>query len=253
MAGIKRIAAALVCAVICLCMFFGGADCWAGEAEKAPGVTVADDANVLMEEEADWLKGIAQALSEKSGWSVVAATCSDAGGKKAQTLCEEYFNKYTTGDDGISCLVDLDNGELYLATAGEAQLYLTDSRLDNILEKAHAAAQKEDYTQALYLMMYESDQAYTRGMPEDVKVTDEGANKPGTIGSIAFMAVAAVGGFILGKIVRGRTKGKRAGYYRRPYRRPPNAASRRTSRPANRSTVHRGAGGRKFGGRGRKF
>ena len=247
--GMKKITAFLVSIVIGMCLFFGAVDCRAAQENKEPGVAVADDAEILMEEEADWLKGVAQVLSDKSGWNVVVATCSDAKGKKAQTVCEEYFNQYTAGNDGISCLVDLDNRELYLATAGDAQLYLTDVRLDAILNKAYTAAKEEDYTQALYLMLSESDQAYSKGIPEGVEVQEKEGKKMGRLGSIMFTLVAAMGGYIIGKMIRDRSGAKRPGYRRRPV----NAVRKSPPRSANRSTVHRGAGGRKFGGRGKKF
>lgn len=246
-----------LCAAMTVCLFFCALDGMAQETGNGAAVTVLDDANILMEEEADWLKEIAGTLSKASGWNIVVATCSDAGGKTAQTVCEEYFNRYTAGDDGISCLVDLDNRELYLATAGKAQLYLTDARLDEILEKSYAAAEQEDYTQALYLMLYESDQAHTKGIPENVKIAEEpdGMGLVKSLGSLAG-SICLAGGIIWavarrrpsgGQLPTGQTR-----YRRRYYRRPP-AARTNVKRPANRSTVHRGAGGRKFGGRGRKF
>ena len=251
MTGIKRTGTAFLCVFLSVLLLTGALICGAEEVQEKGAVTVTDDAQVLMEEEADWLKSIAEALSEKSGWSVVVATCSDAGGKKAQTVCEENFNRYTAGDDGISCLVDLDNRELYLATAGDALLYLNDSRLDQILEDAHAAAEKEDYAQALYLMLTESEQNYLKGIPEGAKTKGEMSGIASAAGGLAVMILVAGGGLLLGRIVRRRPSARQTGY-RRNYRRPPNASAK-SSRPANRSTVRTGAGGRKFGGRGRKF
>lgn len=245
----KKTAAALVCAVICVCLLLGAADCRAKEAEKKELVTVADDAGILMEEEADWLKDTAGKLSEKSNWSVIVATCNDAGGKTAQTVCEEYYNRYAAGDDGISCLVDLDNREIYLATAGKAQRFLTDERLDDLLDKAHAAAEKEDYTQALYLMLIESDQAYEKGVPREEKTVDKKNGLMGTVSNVLLLVVVAGGGFVAGKMIRGRRKSAQV----RNYRRPPNAARRSATKSTNRSSAHKGAGGRKFGGKGRKF
>ena len=248
MTGIKRCGSSFLCVFLSVILLAGAFYCRAEEAQIPENTAVLDEAMVLMEEEADWLKGIAEDLSEKSGWSVVVATCKDAGGKSAQTVCEEYFNQYTTGDDGISCLVDLDNQELYLATAGTAQQYLTDSRLDKILEDAHAAAEKEDYAQALYLMLHGADQNFAEGIPEGAAAAKEGSGIARTIGSLAAVIVVAGGSFFMGRVVRSRTS-----IGRRHYRRPMNTAAKGGRKPANRSSVHTGAGGRKFGGRGRKI
>lgn len=253
MTGSKRIGTFFLCVLLSAFLFVEAIHCRAEETQEAGSVTVADDAKVLMEEEADWLKGVAEALAQKSGWNVVVATCSDTGGKNAQTVCEEYFNQYTEGDNGISCLVDLDNQELYLATAGDAQQYLNDSRLDQILEDAHTAAEKEDYTQALYLMLYESDQNFSKGIPEDTNTTDGGFRTNRAAGGIVFLIAAAGGAFWLNRLVKRQSGGRQVNHRRRQYRRPPNVAAGSGRKPAGRSSVHTGAGGRKFGGRGKKF
>lgn len=248
MTKIKRWGSVFLCAFLSVVLLTGAFCCRAEETQEKEGVTVLDDAGVLMEEEADWLKDIAKTLSEKSGWSVVVATCKDAGDKPAQTVCEEYFNQYTAGDNGISCLADLDHGELYLATAGTAQQYLTDERLDQILEEARSAAEEEDYAQALYLMLRGAEQNFTEGIPEGAAAEKKDSGILNTIGSLVIVVLAAGGSFVLGRVVRSRSS-----FGRRNYRRTPGTAAKGGRKPANRSSVHTGAGGRKFGGRGKKF
>ncbi len=248
MTGIKGLKSVLLCAFFSVILFAGGFCCKAEEAQGQKNATVVDEAAVLMEEEADWLKSIAETLSDKSGWSVVVATCKDAGGKSAQTVCEEFFNQYTAGENGIGCLADLDNRELYLATAGTAQQYLTDERLDQILEEAHAAAEEADYAQALYLMLYGADQNFTKGIPEGVTPEKKDSGWMGNVINLAVLVLAAGGSFVLGKMVRSRSS-----IGRQRYRRPPNHTAKGGRRPAGKSSVHTGAGGRRFGGRGKKF
>lgn len=133
------------CSVICMLLvgLTGSFPCFAETGQRNGNVTIVDEAAVLMEEEADWLKSVAMELSEKSGWNVIVASCQDAGGKTAQTVCEENFNRYTADENGISCLVDLDNHEIYLATAGEAISYLSDDRINRILDEAYQAAARK--------------------------------------------------------------------------------------------------------------
>lgn len=252
-------------------------------AEQTPEnlVTVVDDASLLMEEEADWLYDVAEELAEKSDWNVIVATCEDAEGKSTQTVCEDYFNAYTTGDDGISCLVDMDNREIYIATAGEAQLYLNDSRIDALLDEAYEAVSEEDYCQCLYLMVLRSSEAYDAGIPDNAKIYNEDTGETVVYHKLTFLeilvsilAALAVGGIIFGAIV-GKYRLKWGTYHYDfhesgsmdlqkqddrfinqvvTHRRiPKNDSGSSSGGGGHTSTVHTGSGGRSFGGGGRKF
>lgn len=244
--GVYAACCVLLAAILLAC-FARTQDCMAKEGRKKEAVTVKDDGMLLMEEEADWLKDIASGLAEKSGWSIVAATCADAAGKTAQTTCEEYFNSYADGDDGISCLIDMENREIYLATAGEAIRYLTDERIDSILDRAQSAVSGGDYAQCLYLMILGADQAYEAG---------EGKGKVPL--SRIVSVISAVLAVLFYKWFRGR-RGRdffdgqdEALRSARHIARRSRMRQQRSGRPP-RSRTHIGSGGRKFGGGGRKF
>lgn len=257
--------------------------------EAAPAAVMIDEASLLMEEERDWLKSEALALSEKSGWNVILSTCDDANGESAQYVCEDTFNTCTTGDDGVSCLIDMDNREIYIATAGEAQLYLTDDRIDDILDEAYEAVADGDYSECLYIMVYRISEYYDSGIPQDVEIYDEDTKEvfayDETTGElvkksrfslsdalIALGAAVLAFGIMFGVIV-GKYKLK-WGTYSYDFRengdlnlrnredRFVNQVVTRRHIPKNdgnsggsgsRSSVHSGAGGRSFGGGGRKF
>lgn len=247
-----------------------------------PEVVVADDAGLLMEEEVDWLEDVAGELAKKSDWNVIVATCDDADGESAETVCQEYFNTYTGGDDGISCLLDMDNREIYIATAGDAQWYLNDNRIDKIMDEAYEAVADGDYSECLYLMILRSDEAYDAGIPEDAEIYDEDTGRVTTRKELtmldvflAFIAAFAVGGIVFAAIV-GKYRLK-WGLYKYDFHesgsleldekedRFVNQTVTRRHIPkddgdggghsggGSRSTVSRGAGGRSFGGGGRKF
>ncbi len=264
-----------------LIVFAAGAfGCMAEEKTPENLVTVADDASLLMEEEVDWLESVAAEFAEKSDWNIVVATCQDAGGKTAQTVCEDNFNTYTTGEDGISCLLDMDNREIYIATAGEAQLYLNDSRIDSVLDEAYKAVSDGDYCQCLYLMVLRSSEAYDLGIPENAQIYDEDTGKTTvyrrlTVLEILFsvLAAAAVGGILFGAII-GKYHLKWGTYHYDFHdsgsihlenqedrfinqtvtrRHIPKNNGSASSGGGSRSTVHTGSGGRSFGGGGRKF
>ena len=258
-----------------------GMNCAAEELTPEELVTVVDDAGVLMEEEIDWLKETAVEFADKSDWNIIVATCADAEGRSAQTVCEDYFNAYTKGDDGISCLLDLDNREIYLATAGEAQLYLNDARIDSVLDASYEAVADGDYSECLYLMLIKSSEAYDMGIPENAQIYDVDTGKTTVYKQLtlmevlfALLAAVAVGGIVFGSIV-GKYR-LNWGLYQYDFhdsgsitldreedrfinqtvtRRhiPRNNGGSSSGGGGSRSTVHRGSGGRSFGGGGRKF
>lgn len=268
--------------VFLLVFLAGAGNIAAEETSEDAAVTVADDAGLLMEEEADWLKSIAEELSQKSGWNVVVATCDDAGGKSAQTVCEDYFNEYTAGNNGISCLVDMDNREIYIATAGMAQYYLNDDTVDYILDEAYEAVSEEDYAQCLYLMVLRSSEAYDDGIPDNATIYNVDTGETTVYRKLTFweflttfLLALIVGGTIYGVIkakyhlkwgtyeydfhksgsIDLKTKEDRfvnqvVTHRKIPKETPPPASSGGGS---NQTTVHNGSGGRSFGGGGRKF
>lgn len=280
------------CMTVCFCasVLFHAADCRAEEQTSEDPVTLLDDAALLMEEEADWLKDVAEKLAEKSGWNIVIATNDLDREMTAQQTCESYFDEYTHSDDGISCLIDMANREIYLATAGEAIYYLNDSKIDLILDDAFEAVAEQDYAQCLYLMILGADQAYESGIPDNAKVYDEDtqvtevrrALKPFEILWSA-AAAAAAGGIVLFSILKGyRLKGETYRYDAGKFgfihlnrkedhlvnkivthrkipenpdrnKNPSNRAAGSSPARRNRSTVHTGSGGRRYGGGGRKF
>lgn len=274
-----------LCMALCFftAVLFQTTDCEAKEEQAEDPVTIRDDAALLMEEEADWLKDTAEKLSEKSGWNIIIATCAEATGRTAQQTCEDYFDTYTHGEDGISCLIDMANREIYLATAGEAILCLNDDRIDSILDDAFEAVSEQDYAQCLYLMILGADKAYESGIPDNAKIYDQDTGKTEiyrklTTSEILFTVLAAIAaGGIVFSVILGRYRLKwgtyqydfhKSGFFHlnsqqdrlvnkivthRHIPKNTNSGANRSSGSRNRSTVHTGSGGRRYGGGGRKF
>lgn len=124
------------------------------ESEQIQGtvtVTVTDDAGVLMEEEADWLHSIASELSGKTGWSVSAVTCDGEP------------QLYVTAENGILCLVNVNDGTVSFTADGKAEDYFDSGRIEEIIKEAEEPITEQDYTQSLYLMLLRAGEAYEAG------------------------------------------------------------------------------------------
>jgi len=112
------------------------------------GSLVIDQAGSFSAEEARELEQDAALLGKQYDMDIVIVTTNDAGGKTAQAYADDFFDHhgYGVGDDysGILFLIDYDNREVYISTAGMAVRYLTDYRLESILDDVIVGGMADD-------------------------------------------------------------------------------------------------------------
>lgn len=239
---------------------------------------VIDQANLLTAEEKSSITKTAEILSKEAKWNVIVATIDHADGKNTQTIGEELFNDNTLGDDGITCIIDMDNREIYINTMGTAISYLTDKRIDTITTDSFSYATKEDYAQCFLHMLDGAKSAYEKGIPDNLVIynTTTGKKevihqlKPGEV--IGALAVAFICGAAFFLFVNGKYKMTitEANYdYRKNSKLQLNqsedefmyeqvthrhiAQNNAKSSGGGGSTTHTGAGGRTSGGGGHRF
>lgn len=172
---------------------------------------VFDDASLLTEEELQKVSDDVNALEEKTGWTVYAVTTYDAQGKSSEAYADDFFDERTEADaDGVVLLLDMDNRQVYLSTAGEAIRYLTDSRIDQITEDAASEAGNSAYGACFEALIDGVSEAFDSGIPSDQYNYDTETGKVSRYHSITRMeaivalllgcgAAAAVYGGIVGK------------------------------------------------------
>lgn len=252
---------------------------------KAQSRQVYDNASLFSEEENMLLTDAVNELEELTNWDAMVITVDDPTVFSAQDYAEEKFNELTSKDDGIVYLLDMNGRELYIATAGEAYLYMVDVRLNEALDDAFTYAKKGDYAQAMNVMIKDTESFYEDGIVDGLTVYNEDdesyvyyKDAPEHFISFGETVTAIIAGvaacvifsfFIMGKY---RLK---FGKYR--YNVRENAVVDLTGKkdhlvnqfvtrrkipknppPSSKggggvSTIHTGAGGRSFGGGGRKF
>lgn len=140
---------------------------------KEGNVAVVEEASLLNENELEEVSKQAKLLAQETGWDVVVASSNDARGMKAQALGEDYYQRYAKGRDGIVCLIDMDNREIYLVTTGEAITYLTDGRIDSILDEAYEDVSDEEYGDCFLTMLEKTSRYYGKGVPDNQKIYNE--------------------------------------------------------------------------------
>lgn len=247
----------------------------------AAGPAVSDKAGILQEAE---VTAVEQAVAETvntTSWEIFAITTDDARGMSASEYAEDYLNEFLDGDDGVAYLIDMDNREVYVATTGEPIYYLTDDRIEDIIDAGYDNVVNGFYADAFVAMLDETQDMYGLGIPSDQYTYDEDTGeityynqkKHSPIFGALVGAVLAVITFctiFFGVIGRYRLK---IGGYKYDYKNNSkvnitvsedrhireNITHRHIDRSSgssgggSRSSVHSGAGGRSYGGGGRKF
>lgn len=164
-----------VMAAAFLVMFTGSVYCPA--AESTPAVVLEDEAELLAAEDMEWLLGEAQTVADETGFNMILATCDDANGKTVREITDDYFDAYTSGEDGVGCIIDMDNREISFRAYGKAIMYLPDDRIDAILDEAYTYVAEGAYTDCLYAMIEGTENGYARGIPQDLEIYDEDTGK----------------------------------------------------------------------------
>lgn len=272
--------------LIAVALFFavGGSVSAQSEPAQSESVQVTDDAGLLSPSEKQDILKLVENLELSANWDVMVVSISDAGGRSGEEYAEQWFDENTTKDDGVICLIDMDNRELVIRTFGQAIYYLTDDRIDKILDAAYDGASREDYCGAYTKMLEGIQSAYQRGVPDNQYTYDENTGK--IVGYyrekkkitpleavLAVVAALAAGGIAAGAVI-GKYRMKWGGYQYScrensnvelvkkndlfvnqmvTHRRIPRQNGSSHGSSGSRSTTHVGAGGRRSGGGSRKF
>lgn len=123
------------------------------ETYAAGNSRVYDEANLLTDSQIKELNQSAEKLEEQTGWDILVVTIEDAQGKTTQKYNDDFLEEHLTGEDGVSYIIDMDNREIYLSTAGDAIHTLTDKRIDSIIDKGYGYVKNQDYSNAIDAML----------------------------------------------------------------------------------------------------
>ncbi len=249
--------------------------------QAEPTQNVYDDALLLSEEEAATLSEEIDALEEKTGWVIFAVSTEDAQGKSAMAYGDDFFDNNTAEDaSGVVFLIDMDNREVWISTCGEAIRYLTDKKLDNMLDNCYGYVSEAEYFSCFEAMVNDVEYYYDCGIEEGQQNYDVETGAVSRYHGISLMETGvalllAVGagilffGFIVGKY---RLKFNTDTYDFRRYgklnltnqvdhlvnvthtqRRIQSSSGGGGGSSSGRSSTHRSSSGRSHGGSGRKF
>lgn len=242
---------------------------------------VSDGAALLTEEEISSLRAAAEAAEKQTGWAFFLVTADDTGGRMAQQYADDFFDTHCNDEEnGVVLLIDMDHREIYLSTAGEAIRYLTDARVDAVLDAAYEDVSAGAYADCLQTMADGVLSYYEKGIPRgqynyDVETGERSVYRSITSGEILFAVLAALGaGIAVFCVIVGKYRLK-FGTYEYDFhqygsvkledskdvlvntvvthRRIPKDTGNSGGSSSNRSSVHTSSGGKSHGGGGRSF
>lgn len=249
--------------------------------QAEPTQNVYDDAALLSETEAAALSEKIDALEEQTGWVIFAVSTEDALGKSARAYADDFFDMNTAEDaSGVVFLIDMDNREIWISTCGDAIRYLTDRKLESMLDNSYAYVSEGEYDSCFDSMIEDAEYYYGSGIEEgqynyDVEtgaVSRHYGISPMEAGAALLAAVGAAVIFFIVIVGKYRLKLNTNQYDFRSYgklnltnrvdhlvnvthtqRRIQSSNGNGGSRSSGRSSTHHSSSGRSHGGSGRKF
>ena len=110
---------------------------------KAPAVY--DLADLLTDSEEKELTELAQKRSEKYGVNFSFLTVADAGGLSTMVFSDNFYDENIADPDGVLFVIDMDNREVYINTVGSCIQNISDSEIDDILDRTYSYASDGRY------------------------------------------------------------------------------------------------------------
>ncbi len=161
-----------VCVAVVLCgaaVFGTGISAEASEAGEW-NVHLYDLADLFDDEEEHRLAEELVRLQEKMNAGVAIVTCDDNPGS-ARDYADQFFIEQDIGIgseyDGALFLIDMMNGELWISTDGKMIRYLTDSRIEAILDDTIEYAYDEDFYGVAAMFLQDLEICYDNDIASD--------------------------------------------------------------------------------------
>jgi len=115
----------------------------------------------------------AEALAQETGMEFRIVTTDDADGRSTSEYAEDYFESLSESFEGGCYLLDMDNRMYYVATYGDLQYYLTDDRIDSMINHAGGFARGGDWEGTLASMLDDTSSYIRAGIQDHTVVYDE--------------------------------------------------------------------------------
>ncbi len=245
---------------------------------------VYDEAMLFSESELQALESRASELGQELKLDLVIVTIEDNMGKTSRQFADDFYDEngfgYGSEADGVLFLINMADREVYISTSGKAIKYLTDARIEAILDRVYDYLPDGHYGDAAMAFLTQVENYVRTGIPSTQHTYDEDTGRivkeetPLAQKLFYYFIIAiAAAGIVVG-IMAAMNKGIK-GTNKHTYldtksfnvfnrydhhvntqqtfvvikKDPPSSGGSSIGR----STVHRSSSGRSHGGGGRKF
>ena len=149
--------------------FARGYDANLGTDSMGEGTRVFDYADLFSDGEEARLNEKLLEFIEKSEMDAVVVTIDDAEGKSSAAYADDFYdyNGFGRQEDhrGALFLIDMDNREIYLSTTGLMIRYMTDARVERLLDEAYEYLPDGDYAESAQAAIRMLDRFHNEGIP----------------------------------------------------------------------------------------
>lgn len=241
---------------------------------------VFDDAGLFSPAESTALEQSIAAATENTKLDLVVVTITDNQGKTSRAYADDFYDEngfgYGESEDGVLFLINMADREVYISTTGIAIRYLTDQRIDRILDRVYPYLSEGRYKDGAIAFLDQVEYYVQQGIPSNQYSQDETTGEisryremdTGTKILIYLLISFAVGGITVGIMAmqnKGRSATNSNTYLVRDSFHVVNRVDRHintrvthvridtNSGGGGKSSTHVGSSGRNHGGGGRKF
>lgn len=158
----------LACLVL-LCLISLGVFPVRAAGDGSDAARVFDQAGLFTASQVQELERQIQEIREEMKMDLVLVTAEDALGMSSEGYADWYYENggFGEGNDyrGALLLMDMDNRMLYVSTEGAMIRFLTDDRIEEMMDHAVAGMQQGDYAAAAKAMISDVREYYKKGIP----------------------------------------------------------------------------------------
>lgn len=155
--------------IMCLTVLAGISSRFAAYGTEKSTQRVFDEAGLLTVEEIEDLETQIASLQKLMRMDVVLVTTDETNGKDSRNYADDYYDYGGFGvgknANGVLFLIDMDNREIYISTSGAMIRFLTDKRIDNMLDREIVYMKKSDYFGTMNQFLKDVEGYYRDGIP----------------------------------------------------------------------------------------
>ena len=133
---------------------------------------VYDDADLLTEEEEAELQDLLVETAQRIEQDLIIVTTDDAEGKSSMEYADDFFDEHGFGYEksngsGVLYLIDMDNRQIYISTAGTGIEQYTDNEIESTLDVLYEHVSNQDYYGSCTAFVKEAEKCLIGGESAD--------------------------------------------------------------------------------------